>query len=86
MPKQLEARPSYIFLDNQLPDGLGVDFIPQLQVMAPDAVIVVMTAYMPLKVKNEAINKGVDFFIEKPFSLDQIEGLLGQVTSSTEKS
>lgn len=76
---KLEAQPSYIFLDNQLPDGLGIDFIPQLQALAPAAVIVFMTAYMPSKVKNEAFNRGADLFIEKPFSLDQIQSLMGQV-------
>lgn len=79
---KLVARPSYIFLDNQLPDGLGIDFIPQLQALAPGAVIIVMTAYMPSKIKNEALNRGVDYFIEKPFSLDQIQQLIGPVLQS----
>lgn len=76
---KLLARPSHIFLDNQLPDGLGIEFIPLLQSLAPDAVIIIMTGYLPSKVRTEALNKGVDYFIEKPFSLEQIQNILGQV-------
>jgi DNA-binding response OmpR family regulator len=76
------ANPSFIFLDNQLPDGLGVDNIPQFQSLASNAVIVVMTAYMPQETKNQAIAEGVDFFIEKPFSLGQLREVIGQVMQS----
>jgi DNA-binding NtrC family response regulator len=79
---KLLAQPSYIFLDNQLPDGLGLDFIPQIQALSPGAVIIVMTAYMPTKIKNEASKRGVEFFIEKPFSLDQIHQLIAPVLQS----
>lgn len=72
-------KPAFVFLDNQLPDGLGIDFIPQIQALASNAVIVIMTAYMPQKTKNEAIDKGVDHFLEKPFSFEQIQEVFDQV-------
>lgn len=75
-------KPAFVFLDNQLPDGLGIDFIPQIQAVASNAVIVIMTAYMPQKTKKEAFDKGVDHFIEKPFSFEQIQEVFGQVLQS----
>lgn len=79
---KLADQPSFILLDNQLPDGLGIEFIPQIQALAPNAVIIVMTAYMPLKSKREAIEQGVDLFIEKPFSFDEIKNLFSGVLQS----
>lgn len=73
------TQPLYIFLDNQLPDGRGIDFIPQIKATAPDSVIVIMTGYMPAKSKLEALDKGADYFIEKPFSFDQIKSLFNEV-------
>jgi DNA-binding response OmpR family regulator len=70
-----QVKPRYILLDNQLPDGKGIDFIPFLKVKLPDSVIIATTAYLPVESKKKAMINGADFFLEKPFSCDQIKDL-----------
>lgn len=64
--------PSLIFLDNNLPDGKGVDFIPDLKKMLPDTKIVMITAYDTPGDRRIAIENGADDFIGKPFSRKSI--------------
>lgn len=63
-----EQKPLLIFIDNNLPDGKGVDFIPILKTMVPYAKIVMITAYDTPSDRLLAINNGADAFIGKPFT------------------
>jgi two-component system, OmpR family, response regulator len=60
--------PELIFLDNHLPDGLGVDFISQLKITHPEAKIVMITAFDNFSDRSKAFSNGVDTFISKPFT------------------
>jgi DNA-binding response OmpR family regulator len=60
--------PQIIFLDNHLPDGLGVDFITQLKFTHPEAKIVMLTAFDNFSDRSKAFENGVDTFISKPFN------------------
>lgn len=73
--KIAETNPSFILLDNQLPDGTGIDLIPFLKEKAPEAMIIATTAYLPAQSRKIALEYGADFFLEKPFSCDQIKSL-----------
>ncbi len=64
--------PSLIFLDNNLPDGKGVDFIPDLKKMLPDTRVVMITAYDTPTDRRMALENGADEFIGKPFSRQTI--------------
>lgn len=73
--------PSVIFLDNYLPDGLGLDNIQRLKRISPISKIIMITAHDTISEREKAFREGVDFFIVKPFSrkiilktLDEIEG------------
>lgn len=68
--------PYIVFLDNNLPDGYGVDFIQQIKKNHPSTRIVVITADDTLANKNKAIKAGADFFIGKPFSRDAINAAI----------
>jgi two-component system OmpR family response regulator len=61
-------RPEIIFLDNRLPDGMGVDFINHIKQNHPRTKVAMITAYDTSTDRKNAIAKGVDFFIPKPFS------------------
>ncbi len=71
--------PSVIILDNKLPDGYGIDFIPELKKTNPDTKIIMISGYNGA-VKDLAMDSGADIFLNKPFTKDQllksIEGLL----------
>jgi DNA-binding response OmpR family regulator len=60
--------PEIIFLDNHLPDGLGVDFITQLKLTHPQSKIVMITAFDNFSDRSKAFANGVDTFISKPFT------------------
>ena len=64
--------PEIIFLDNHLPDGIGVDFIHQIRKSNPKSKIILITAYDTAADRTRAAAEGVDFFIAKPFTRDTI--------------
>ncbi|MBS1574315.1 MAG: response regulator [Bacteroidetes bacterium] len=67
----LEKRnPSLIILDNKLPDGFGVDFISYIRKKYPSIKIIMISGFS--SVKDVALENGADIFLEKPFSLDQL--------------
>ena len=67
-----ERNPDILFLDNHLPDGLGINYISSLKKRFPAAKIIMITAHDNLSDREKAKNEGVDFFITKPFSRDVI--------------
>lgn len=75
-------KPQIIFLDNHLPDGLGVDFIKTIRLTNPMAKIIMITAHDSLADRNLAYNKGVADFIGKPFSKNSIYQSVTEVLKS----
>jgi two-component system OmpR family response regulator len=63
---------SVIFLDNHLPDGLGVNNINRIIIKCPSSRIVMITAHDTSSDREKAQQEGVDFFIGKPFSKEII--------------
>jgi DNA-binding NtrC family response regulator len=63
---------SYIFLDNHLPDGLGVEYIKEIRKWCPACKIIMITAHDNLADREKASHEGADYFIGKPFSRDLI--------------
>jgi two-component system OmpR family response regulator len=66
------SNPLIVFLDNHLPDGLGIDFVDHIKRNYPNTKIVMITAYDTNADRLQAINKGVDVFIGKPFTKESI--------------
>ena len=64
--------PHFVFLDNYLPDGLGMNYISKLKRKYPESKIVMITAHDNISDRQKAKQEGVDFFIGKPFSRDLI--------------
>ena len=64
--------PPLIFLDNHLPDGLGINYIRQLKNEHPDSKVVMITAHDTSTDREIAYREGIDFFISKPFSREII--------------
>jgi len=71
--------PSILFLDNNLPDGYGVDFIYQIKNSHPLIWIIMITADDTIANKNKALKAGADFFIGKPFTRDAINKTIDTV-------
>jgi two-component system, OmpR family, response regulator len=73
------AAPDLIVLDNCLPDGLGVNFIPFVRRFYPE-VKIIMISCKDGALKDIALHNGADLFLPKPFSrkelLRSVESLL----------
>jgi two-component system response regulator AtoC len=62
-----------LLLDMKLPDGDGIDAIPQCRKLAPDTPIIAMTAYAGWEVATEALRRGAYDFFTKPLKLAELE-------------
>jgi DNA-binding NtrC family response regulator len=62
----------YVFLDNHLPDGLGINRIKQWKEKFPAIHFIMISAHDSCDEKRKAKTDGADTFISKPFSKDVI--------------
>ena len=62
-----DAQPDAILLDLQLPDGNGLDLLPQVKKQWPDTEIIMLTGYATFDVAVEATKRGAYHFQSKPF-------------------
>ena len=69
-----EQIPDVIFLDNNLPDGSGIESIPLIRSQNSRIKIIVISAMSNLREK--ALNFQADAFIDKPISFENIRKLI----------
>ena len=74
LEKATNDQPTIIFLDNNLPDGQGIDQIAQFRKNVPLAKLIMITAMGGLR--ERALALGADGFVEKPLDLRKIEAVL----------
>jgi len=68
-----------IITDYRLPGINGLEFLKMAQEIRPGFKKILLTAYMSEAVISEAFRLGVHEFIEKPFSMDDMEEALSRV-------
>lgn len=74
MEKFKQMQPDLLILDHNLPDGNGIDNISMFKKLNNSLRIIIISAMSNLR--NEALEKGADFFIEKPISFSQLKNIL----------
>ena len=62
-----EAQPDVILLDLVLPDGDGLELLPQIKKQWPDTEVIVLTGHATFDVAVEATKRGAYHFQNKPF-------------------
>ena len=62
----------YVFLDNHLPDGLGINQIKRWKEKFPFTHVIMITAHDSYEERRKAYKDGADDFIAKPFSKEII--------------
>lgn len=62
----------YVFLDNHLPDGLGINQIKRWKQKFPLTHVIMITAHDSYEERSKASNDGADYFIAKPFSKEVV--------------
>lgn len=70
-------KPPVVILDNKLPDGYGVDFISYAKKKYPGTKIIMISGFATAR--DVALENGADVFLEKPFSLDNVNEAIDKV-------
>lgn len=65
-----------VFLDLNLPDGLGFDLLPLIKQDGPATKVVMISAFDGLAERNRATEQGADYFMGKPFTRKTVEQAL----------
>lgn len=74
LDKCREEAPDLLILDHNLPDGYGIEKIPEFRKIKRPICIVVISAMSHLK--NKAMENGADYFIEKPISFKKLDDII----------
>ncbi|NPA68147.1 MAG: sigma-54-dependent Fis family transcriptional regulator [Chlorobi bacterium] len=77
--------PHIVFLDNKLPKMQGLDVLKKIKKTDEDAVIVFMTAYESVDVAVKAMKAGAYEYINKPFSFEEINIIIKNITDKINK-
>ena len=72
-------KPTVIFLDNNFPGGLGINFIRRIKSFDDEIRIIMMTADASTWIREKAIEEGIDYFLRKPFSKKAIDHVLDKL-------
>lgn len=62
-----------IFLDLNLPDGLGFDLLPLIQANQTDVKVIMISAFDGQAERRRATEQGASYFIGKPFTRRSVE-------------
>jgi DNA-binding NtrC family response regulator len=62
--------PALVLMDVRLPDANGMDLLPEL---AAEQTVIVITAYASVKEAVKAMQAGVEDYLTKPISLEELE-------------
>ena len=65
-----------VFTDLRLPDASGIDLLALIKSDTPDTEVILMTAHGSVDVTIEAIKRGAFYYIEKPFTPQQVTALV----------
>jgi DNA-binding NtrC family response regulator len=65
-----------VFTDLRLPDVSGIDLLAHIKSDTPATEVIVMTAHGSLDIAIEAIKRGAFYYIEKPFTPNQVTMLI----------
>lgn len=69
-------RPHIIITDVRLQDADGVELMKQIQAIAPEAAVIVITGYASLEQAVEATKKGAFHYLAKPLHLEQLRAVV----------
>jgi two-component system nitrogen regulation response regulator GlnG len=75
-------QPDVVLSDVRLPDGSGLDALPQYRSASPDSCIIVITAFGSLETAARATQADVFDYLVKPIDLDNAAALIEQYLDS----
>ena len=66
-----KTKPNVVILDNRLPDGLGIDFIPVIKKTHPEMKVIMISGF-DKAAEDVALENGADTYLAKPFTKEQL--------------
>jgi CheY-like chemotaxis protein len=79
-------KPTLLVLDNHLPDGFGIDFIPYVKKNYPEIKVIMITAHDGAMDRKQAYEGGADLFVAKPLNRKLINDAIDKLYSSASPS
>jgi CheY-like chemotaxis protein len=74
-----------VITDQAMPSMDGLTLTAAIKAQAPQCPVILMTGYPTHEIERRALAAGVDFFVSKPFRLNQIASLV-QVALAQERA
>ena len=79
LEKLKQAAYDLLLLDQQLPDGNGIDLLQKIKDESLDQTVIMMTGQHDLELAIEAIKLGAADFIHKPIKIDELQHVVERV-------
>ncbi len=79
------SRPRVVLLDIKLPDGSGVDILPELMTAPASPAVIMMTGHGDVALAVASMKAGARDFLEKPFEPKQLLDAIEQALASAER-
>ena len=76
-----KEKPPIILLDNNFPDGQGVEMIEMNQHLLENCKVIMATADTQPGTRKRALHAGIHYFVEKPFHLEVLRELINEILS-----
>ncbi|GGB90613.1 response regulator [Dyadobacter sediminis] len=73
-----ELNPDWIFIDNNLPDGKGINEIRHIKDDNTGRRIKIVMMSAMTNLREEAYKEGADYFLDKPISFVEVRNILNQ--------
>jgi DNA-binding NtrC family response regulator len=76
------SRPDVVLLDLRLPDCGDLRLLEMMRQRAPQAPVILMTAFGTPEVRKEAERLGAFCVLDKPFEVEELDGLVARALAS----
>lgn len=74
-----------IVTDVRMPGLSGLDILPGIRKLQPEAPVIVITAFGDKEVYRRAFERGATAYLEKPIHLENLKNLIQKMVSSKEE-
>lgn len=75
-------QPDVILLDLSMPRRTGLDALPEIKRVAPDAKVIVVSGFVSSMIAAEVLARGADSYIEKGVDPDTIAAMIEEVATA----